>query len=132
MAVAEERQRAGPDHGNGSVLGDDGQFQRLPADRLPLPDRVQKREVRVETAERDVLSVVRRRIRVAFASREGLHSPTQGWTRLQQRHLMPVVEKPKRGREPGQAAADNDELHSKATAFTLPTAESRGRSVKTS
>ena len=97
-----------------------------------LPDPREEAEVLGAAPERDVLAVVRRRVGVALARGQRLHRAPERRARLEDGDVVARVGQVERGGEPGQAAADDDSLHSAATARTLPTAESRGRCENTS
>ena len=132
MAVAQEPEGARRDAGDAPVLGDYRERERLPPDRPGLAHALEEAEVLGAAAERDVLAVVGRRIRVALAHRQGLHRAAEGRPRLEDGDVVAGFGEVERGREAGKASAHDDSFHRAATARTLPTAESRGRLVKTS
>ena len=109
--VAEDRERRAADRGDARVLADHGQREALPPVGAALADPVEEAQVLLEAAERDVLPVVRRRRRVAVALGQRLDGAAERRARLEQRHLVAAVDELERGGEPGQAAADDGDLH---------------------
>ena len=95
-------------------------------------DPRQKAQVLGETPERDVLPVVRRRLRIAVPARQGLDRAAKRRTRFEQGDFVTGVDQVECGGQAREPAADHNRLHSAATARTFSTPESSGRAVKTS
>src|SRR5918996_1096780 len=132
VAVTQQGQGPRPDLSHGAVFGDRGQGEPAAPDGLRLPDVLEEAEVLREAAQRDVLAVVGRRVRIALAPGERLDGAAERWPRLHHGDLVASAHELERRREARQPPADDDRPHSAATARTLPAAERRGRSLKTS
>ena len=112
-----------------------GSASRLRSTEPLSPIRSRKREVLREAAERDVLAVVRRRLRIAFALRQRLDGAAERRSRLEHRHVGARVDEVECRGEPREAASDDDRLHRTspfATTASFAGAESRVFSPKTS
>ena len=119
----------------GAVFGDHRQGEPRAQDEPRFADAVEEAQVLREAAERDVLAVVRRRLRVALALRQRLHGAAQRRPRLEQRHLRARVDEVERGREPGEAASDDRRPHRsspRATTASFAGVERRHDAPKTS
>ena len=132
VPVAEQRQRRAPDRRRAAALVEHGQVELQAAHRARLADPVEEAQVLREAAERDVLAVVGRRLGVAFAPRQGLHRPAERRPGLVQRHLVARVGQVERGRQPGEAAADDRDLHRRSPAPTMRSFVSRERRTEPS
>ena len=119
MPVAQERERAGAHVGDRAVLGDHRQVERPAAHAGGRADPLQERQVLREAAERDVLAVVGRRVRVSLASRQRLHRAAERRPRLVERDVGAAVDEVERGREPGQPASDHRDHHASSPRATI-------------
>ena len=81
--------------------------------------RSRKREVLREAAERDVLAVVGRRLRVALARGQRLHRAAERRPRLVERDVGAGVDEVERGGEPGEPAADDGDPHASSPRATI-------------
>ena len=135
MPVGEERGERRTDLGDGAILGEHRQGESLPDVGPGFADPVEKAEVLREAAERDVLAVVGRRIRIALALRQRLYRATERRTSLVERHVDACVDEVERRGETGQSAADNGSPHRtrpRATTASLLRVERRHDRSKTS
>src|SRR5205085_5894515 len=135
VPVAEERAEPVADRRDAATLVDHRQPERLTANQTGRADPLEEAEVRREAAERDVLAVVGRRLRVALARRQRLHLAAERRPRLVERHLVPRVDELERRREPREAAADDGRLHGSIplpTMRSLASGGSRSEPPKTS
>ena len=85
----------------------------------PFADALEKAEVLGETAERDVLTVVRGRLRIAIPRRERLHRAAERRARLVQDDLVPGVDQLERRRQPRQPRSDDRDSHRMNPAPTI-------------
>ena len=115
MLVREQPGQRGSDRRDPLLLGDHRQREPLPQIRLALAHAVEKAQVLGEAPERDVLTVVGRRVGISVALRQRLHRASERRSGLVQGHLDPGVEQLERGGEPREPAADDGDLH--ATGF---------------
>ena len=129
MRVGDQRRQAGPDRRVRAVLADHRQSERPPQVRPALADPLEKLEVLRKTAERDVLAVVGRRNRIAFAFRQRLHRSSQCRPRLEQRDVVARIHELERGGAAGEPAADDDGLHRRQPSPTIRSFASAERCV---
>src|SRR4029079_15486923 len=99
--------RAGPDEGGGGLLVDQGQRERLAAERAAPADPLDEAAVLGEAAERDVLAVVRRRRRVTLKLGQRLDGAAQRRTGLVEDDLVPRVDQLERSGQARQPPADD-------------------------
>ena len=99
-----------------------------------LADPVEEAEVLGKAAERDVLAVVRRRLRVAVALRQRLHGAAERRPRLVHGDVGARVHQVERRSQSGEPAADDCDLHSRfrATTPSFARVERRHDASKTS
>ena len=83
-----------------AVLGEHRQREPRAQIRAALADAVEEAEVLGEAAERDVLAVVGRRLRIALALRQRLHRAAERRPRLVQRHVDACVDEVERRGRP--------------------------------
>jgi hypothetical protein len=124
MYVAQQREQSWPDCGHGPVLAHYRERKLQSAHVALATDPLEKAKVSREAAESDVLTVVGRRLRIALPARQRLHRATERGPRLEEDHFMAAVDEVESGREPSEAAADDDDFHSAATARTFSTPDS--------
>ena len=93
------------------MLVDHRQLKGHAPHRADLADAVEEAQVLGEAAERDVLPVVGRRLRVALAPRQRLHRAAERRPRLVQGHLVPAVHELERRAQAGEAAPDDRDSH---------------------
>src|SRR5437773_11877233 len=111
MPVAQKRTDAVADRGHPPALVDDREVEWDADGRARASDAIEEREVLLEAPECNVLPVVGRRIRIAFAARKRLHLAAEGRARLEHENLVPGINELERGAEPGEAAADDGRPH---------------------
>src|SRR5712691_2566854 len=133
MAVPEQSE-PGPDRRDAATLVDHREAQPLASERSVLPDPGKEAPVGLEAAERDVLAVVRRRRRVAFALGQRLDGAAEGGPRLVKDDLVSCVDQPERRREACEPSSHNRDPQGKKLAPTIRSfvsRESRGGPSKT-
>ena len=128
MAIAEHASEAWLDRRDLPVRGNHGQPEPRAEVRAALPDAVEEAEVFGEAAERDVLAVVRRRLRVSVARGQRLHRAAERRARLVENDLSPCIDELERRGEAREPAADDRDLQRKtprATTASFAGVESR-------
>jgi hypothetical protein len=101
------------------VLVDHGQLERNSLHRPEAADSLEESQVLLETAERNVLAVVRRWIRIALPAGERLELSTERRPGFEEGDLVACIHEVKRGRQTGKTAADNGRLHRRSPEPTI-------------
>ena len=128
MAVAQKRPQARLDGCDPAVLVEHRQAEARAEVRAALAYALEEAEVLGEAVERDVLAVVRRRLRVSLALGECLHRAAECRARLMEDDFLPRVHELERGGEAREPAADDRHLQRKtprATTASFSGVESR-------
>ena len=132
MAVPQEPDEPRPDRRNSAVLRHHRQAEADATQGRRATDLVDELEIGGAATKCDVLSVVRRRARIAFPLRKGLHRPAEGRPRLEEMDVVRLFRQLESGSEPGETAADDRDLHRATTAFIFSTVDRCGVSLNTS
>ncbi len=135
VAIAQQRAQPRLDCRDRPVRVEHGQGEPHAQVRAALADPLEEAQVLGEAAERDVLAVVGRRLRIALAVGQRLDGAAERRPSLVDGDGMPGVDQVERRGQPRQAAADDRDLHGRsprATTASLRGVESRVFSPKTS
>src|SRR5438132_10730372 len=135
MPVAQYRERVRVDRGRAAVVAEHREPEPRAQDRASLADPPEEAEVLGEAAERDVLAVVGRRLRVALPPRQGLHRASEGRPRLVERHLVPGVRELEGRTQPREPSSYDGDPHLRSAApkvRSFVSGESRSEPSKTS
>src|SRR5919197_1868193 len=119
VRVAEDRESARSDDRRRPVPVDHGQREPRAPHGGRLTDLVEECEVLAEAAERDVLAVVGRRLRIVFTLRKRLHGAAQSRTRLEQRDVVTVLQQLERRSEARQTTSDDNRLQRRSPSPTM-------------
>ena len=119
VPVAQQGGAGALDLGHPPVLVDHGQLERLAPDRAALADPREEAQVLGETAERDVLPVVGRRLGIALAPRQGLDRASERRPRLVQRHLVARVDQLESRAQAGEPSSHDRCSHRSSPAPTM-------------